>query len=184
MPYCPNCRAEFRPGFKVCNTCKGVALVDQLAPAADSEELQLTEADLPNTEPVGYTQGGSGNEVVVDGVKLDPARVFSLSTAATVREVLSDAGIASAIVKLDVELPDNVPRFEVRVKRETQAQAEATLFELWKETMEEEVLEGAGQVGIDQCPACGAKVPLEVEECPDCGLVVGTGDERAASAEE
>jgi hypothetical protein len=184
MAFCPNCRSEYRKEFTTCKACGGIALVDRLPDEADAESLQLSEAELAEGQPVGFTQGGSGREVSVDGRKIDPARIFVLATAAQVRDVLAEAGIASGIAPLDVDLADGVPRFEVRVRADAQARAEQVLFDRWRESMGDEGVEGAGDVALDQCPACGAKVPLDVEECPDCGLVVGTGEDRAAAAAE
>ena len=56
MPWCPNCKAEFRAGFTVCNTC-GVPLIDH-EPTGD-EPLP----DLPEPEErcgCATTQSGRG----------------------------------------------------------------------------------------------------------------------------
>lgn len=175
MAFCPNCRSEFRPGFTECKACGGVALVETLeAPAT----IELTPEDLPNTEPIGFTQGGSGKSLEVDGRTLDPARVFILANAVQLRDVLALQQIGSLVVPLDdVLFPDNVPRFEVRVLKEQHEKAERLLVDLWRQS---EGIEHR-EVDIETCPACGEKVPLNVEECPECGLVVGTGEERAGA---
>lgn len=183
MPFCPKCRSEFREGFKTCNTCHGTPLVAELPPERGAA-LDLDEAEVEDALPIGFARGGA-SLVEVDGRKVDPSRVFSLSVAAQVRALLAQAGIASAIVATDVEMADQVARYEVRVRAADQERAEKFLFDRWKATFaDDEELEAADEVSIDQCPACGSNVPLDVEECPDCGLVVGTGDERAAAAEE
>jgi len=183
MPFCPQCHAEFRPGFKECNTCGGVALVEKLDTGPRHELLELSENDLDDAEPVGFTQGGSGRLAEIDGVKIDPARVFALQVAVQIRAILSEADIASALVPIDADFGDNVPRFEVLVKKDAQPRAESVLVKLWREQFQEEGME-APETDIDTCPACGSKVPLDVEECPECGLVVGTGEERSAAAAE
>ncbi len=38
MPWCPNCRVEYREGFKVCNDCEA-ELVDELEPEKDESEI-------------------------------------------------------------------------------------------------------------------------------------------------
>ena len=42
MPFCPQCREEFRPGFSVCSDC-GKPLVDELPPPARAEEAEEGE---------------------------------------------------------------------------------------------------------------------------------------------
>jgi hypothetical protein len=184
MPFCPQCHAEYRPGFTNCKSCDGVALVDKLLDESDFKNLELKPEEVASAKSVGYTQGESGRTLEVDGVQIDPAKIFSLNVAAQIRMVLTEARIASAIVPLDLELPDHVPRFEVVVRPEQQEKAEAVLVELWRQQFADEGLEGVGAVEVDKCPACGSTVPLDQEECPDCGLVVGTGAERAAAAAE
>src|SRR5688572_15037076 len=167
MPYCPNCRSEYRAGFTSCKACGGLALVDELP-----EVLELRPEDLADSLPVGFTEGGSGRGVEVDGRVIDPSRVFLLDMATRMRDTLADHDVASLIVPVDdVFFPDNVSRFEVRVHKNVQAEAERLLVDLWRETVAAEGVEGGGPVDIDTCPACGTKVPLDVEECPDCGLV-------------
>jgi hypothetical protein len=175
MAFCPKCRSEYRPEFTSCKSCGDVALVETLeAP----ETIELSPEDLPNTEPIGFTQGGSGRPIEVDGRVLDPARIFILANAVKLRDVLADQQIGALIFPLDdVLFPDNVPRFEVRVLKEQHERAEKLLVEMWRAADGIEHQE----VDIETCPACGEKVPLSVEECPECGLVVGTGEERAGA---
>jgi hypothetical protein len=180
MPFCPSCRSEYRPEFTTCKNCGGIALVEKLP-----EVVGLSDDELESALPVGFTEGGSGRGVEVDGRMIDPSRVFLLDRATLVREALADFGVAAAVVPLeDVFFPDNAPRFEVRVRPEDQSRAEKFLVGMWRDQLAEEGIEaGEGEVDIETCPACGFKVPLDVEECPDCGLVVGTGAEREAAAQ-
>lgn len=177
MPFCPNCRAEFRAGFKSCKTCGGFALVDTLPGLA----AELGPEDFDRTLPVGLTVGGSGRTVDVDGHAVDPSRVFDLASAMNLKAALAERGFSSLVSPLDAILfPDGITRFEVRVRAEEQARAESVIVGLWQEQAEAQGLGGASVEDIETCPACGSRVPLEVEECPDCGLVVGSGAERSA----
>ena len=45
---CPNCHAEFRPGFTVCSDC-GIALVDDLGIVSD-QLSELVERSYPKAE--------------------------------------------------------------------------------------------------------------------------------------
>jgi len=44
MPWCPNCRLEYREGFKICNDCE-VDLVDELEPEKTEQAEELPNAD-------------------------------------------------------------------------------------------------------------------------------------------
>src|SRR5687767_6995559 len=119
MPFCPQCRSEYRPGFTTCNTCGGVALVEALPELRD-----MGPEDLPNSLPVGFTPGG-GAQVEVDGQLVDSSKIFVLSKATEIRDTLAESGVSALIVPFDeVQFPDNVTRFEVRVHKDTHAQAE------------------------------------------------------------
>lgn len=171
MPFCPNCKAEYRAGFKTCSTCDDEPLVDVLP-----EDLRPDE--IASAVPV-TPSGGSGSELVeIDGVTIDSLRVFVLQSASELKRALDKARIPAAIVPLSIELADQIPRFEVRVRKPDQARAEARLSTLWKEQAEEEGVEATAPKDVETCPACGAHVPLAAHECPDCGLVVGAGGEN------
>ena len=51
MPWCPQCRTEYRPGFTHCADC-GVPLVDELPPEAPSEELPPDDSLRRPRDPV------------------------------------------------------------------------------------------------------------------------------------
>ena len=50
MPFCPNCRTEFRPGFTTCSDC-GSSLVAVLG-AADSHEAPELRLLLRTSDPL------------------------------------------------------------------------------------------------------------------------------------
>jgi hypothetical protein len=152
MPFCPNCRAEYRSEISVCATCPGgVALIDQLP------DLVALDPDDPTLVPVGV-------------------RALPYPDAREVKEDLIDSGIACLVHEVEgVEFPDRVPRFEVRVRPVDKDRAEAALDRRWRSLAEKEGADVSSGLDFEGCPACGAKVPLDVEECPECGLVVGVG---------
>ncbi|HEX3029283.1 MAG TPA: hypothetical protein VHT34_08275 [Clostridia bacterium] len=60
MPWCPNCRVEYREGFKVCNDCE-VELVDELEPEPEKDESETDESVL-NDKLVLLTSVPTGME--------------------------------------------------------------------------------------------------------------------------
>ncbi len=176
MPYCPNCRSEFREGFTECKPCGGVALVDVLP-----ETLELPEEELEDTVPVGLMSSRDIGQVIeMAGRKIDTARVVTIKDAHEFLRILVAARIRCAMVPLgEVEFPDGQPRVEVRVRTADGDAAEEALRAAWQAHVEREGTDAeTAETALDACPACGANVPLDVEECPDCGLVVGvSGDD-------
>ena len=184
MAFCPQCRSEFRAGFEVCKSCGDVPLVDEL-----SEVQELGPHVLDQTAPVGLA---SDSDLVrpqeIEGIIVDLLRVFPLKLVKELQADLSAAGFASLVVPMPVTFPDMMPRFELRVMADQRVDAEARLRERWSETVAAEGFgEVANEASVDECPACGAQVPLDVDTCPECGLFVGMAaedeDEAAESAE-
>lgn len=169
--FCPSCRAEYRPGFTDCAHCK-VPLVEELP-----ETVELSTDDLDDTVPVGLTSSTEvSRPAEIDGRVVDLMRVFALDGATEVREALTSHGVPVLMAPVQgVEFPDARPRFEVRVRPEDRERAESLLREAWaSHAVETGLDEGSGTTtSVEECPACGAHVPLDAEECPDCGLVVG-----------
>src|SRR5688500_5112411 len=162
MPYCPKCRAEYRPGFTVCKSCDGLPLVETLPEAAT-----LREDEIATAIAVGYTEPDAGRLIEIDGAKVDPTCVFVFDKAIEVRETLDAEGLASALVPLDLDFPDNVARFEVRVRPSDRDRAHAVLLAAWREQLAQEGVGAGAADDVEKCPACGAHVPLDVDECPD-----------------
>lgn len=155
MPWCPECRSEYRPGYTECKSCGGVALVEALL---DDEDLKPEE--LESTVPVGTfipTEIGQ------------PA--FILARSAVLLQILLDAGIPAVRAPFeDGPSPDMQPRFQVRVRPKDVTRAEEVLKAALEAPAE------ANAAPSDACEACGAKVPPDATECPDCGLsFVGGG---------
>jgi hypothetical protein len=168
MPFCPNCRSEYRAGFSECKTCGGIALVEELPELDD-----LAPGEIEGTRPVGYAIGERIGQI--GDREIDVFRVYFLGQASEIDRKLRDAKIPSIIVPLDVVFPDDQARFEVRVREADHERAEAHLRSVFASLVaNEEADEGlVGGTDAESCPACGAHVPLDVEECPECGLNVG-----------
>jgi hypothetical protein len=95
MPFCPNCRYEYRPGIEKCSDC-GAQLVET-----------LPEEGTPSYKPPPPT----GNDVPV-------ARAESLAIAEMWAELLGDEGISCRIVPAGVGdttlVPGGQTAWEVR----------------------------------------------------------------------
>lgn len=156
--YCPSCRSEYRAGITTCQPC-GVALVEALPEVDMIEEGDETAAV--------DTSGGT-----------DAARAFTYDVASELVRDLEQVGIPSVLRALDKALlRDPRPHYQVHVRLADQARAAATLHARWLESARREAGAPLASTAIEQCPACGASVPLDAEECPDCGLTVGRATE-------
>ncbi|MCB9652629.1 MAG: hypothetical protein H6729_00665 [Deltaproteobacteria bacterium] len=171
MPFCPSCRSEYRPGFKVCPPCGDVALVEALP-----EISAISEDEVEATVAVGIST--LSHVVEAGGRSVDLGRVFALKQAHAMSLALEDKLVASVLIPIeDLVLPDGAPRFEVRVRAVDLERAQDALQALWRDAVNAEGIEHADpEADVEACPACGARVPLDVEECPDCGLVIGSSD--------
>jgi hypothetical protein len=164
------CRSEYRKGFTTCATCEGeVELVEELPKI---EELRIE--DISMTKPVGFASTSEISRTVeIDGRTIDLMRVYFLPQASEIEMTLREKHIVAVIVPVQVQFPDDHPRFEVRVRNEDHARAEELLREVFASMVANEEGDVVGGVDAESCPACGAHVPLDVEECPECGLNVG-----------
>lgn len=154
MPWCPECRSEYRAGYTECKSCGGVALVEALA-----DEDDLRPEELESSVPVGtFIPTEIGH----------PA--FLLARSSELVAILLGAGIPAVRSPFEgVPSPDLQPRFQVRVRPKDVERAEAAL----KAALEAPTDAGAPS---ELCDACGATVPLSATECPECGLsFVGGG---------
>ena len=175
MPFCPQCRSEFRPGFAVCKACGDVPLVEELP-----EITELSPDSVDSAVPVGIASDPDIARLAeVDGHTVDLLRVFPLKRTQELQADLSEVGFASLIVPVPFTFPDMLPRFELRVLPEHRIPAEDALRERWAETLAAEGLDDAHEAtSVDECPACGATIPLDVDTCPECGLFVGAAAEE------
>lgn len=172
--FCPSCRSEYRAGITTCVTC-GVPLIEALA-----EVLPIGASEA--TLPVGISgERTLSRNVEIEGRSVDLARTFPYEQAAEMAAVLEDEGIPSRRLEVTgIEFPDHRPRFEVHVRTADHVKAETLLHGRWRELAENEGGMSETPDDPEQCPACGARIPLDVAECPDCGLNVGAAGEEAA----
>jgi hypothetical protein len=156
MPFCPECRSEYRLGYTRCEACE-VDLVDSLPEASPMTEAEMRAA-LEGKELVAISQG------VLDAV---------LET----RDHLARQRILSLVEEADKEpLQPGLPRrVRLMVAREQLEEAARCLGESFRELVAQEGLEVGGELTYDKCPACGSPVPPDAEECAECGLFVGAG---------
>lgn len=158
--YCPSCRSEYRAGIAACKPC-GVPLVEVL-PAVE----MISETD--ETAAVDSSGG------------VDAVRAFTYDVASELVRDLEQENIPSVLRALDKALlRDPRPHYQVHVRLADRERAATKLHARWLEIARREAGGQVGATAIEQCPACGAAVPLDAEECPDCGLTVGraTDDE-------
>ncbi len=119
MPFCPNCRTEYRDGFTYCSECDAT-LVEAL-PAQDpvkleSEQLRLAElASFPNASEAEMIQElleGNGISTVIRG-DVDPIGATSGAEPATLlvdrNELARAREIYDAFFAGDVAQIDNSP---------------------------------------------------------------------------
>lgn len=118
MPFCPQCRSEFRPGFDRCSDC-GVALVDTLPPERHPEphyELLMATAD-PDLLPLVLSALRAADiPYVADGgeaaslLPLGPGAGTSHGGVAVEILVPTDRlAEAEALIEAGVEVTDELP---------------------------------------------------------------------------
>jgi hypothetical protein len=177
VPFCPNCRSEFRAGFEVCVSCDNTPLVAELLTMVEIEPGEDTAA-------VSISRDDHANpRIEMDGETYDVAYIHPIHRAIDFKRVLSEQKIAAVILEIPkLVLPGDQPAFEVHVRASKLEEAQELLLSEWSSLVEEN--KKSEELATDACPACGAHVPMDVEECPDCGLVVGVGEEEDDESEE
>ncbi|MEO1334696.1 MAG: hypothetical protein AAFV29_03595 [Myxococcota bacterium] len=158
-------------------SCGGVPLVDELP-----QVEQLTAEAADRAVPVGLARGAEDQQLVeIQDQVVDLLRVFPLMRAKDLQAELSRASLASLIVPVPITFPDMTARFELRVLPADHEAAEAHLRHVWSAGGEGQV--DASDTALDQCPACGADVPLNVDVCPECELFLGAAEPAEQNAE-
>ena len=130
----------------------------------------------PEDETVAVGLSDDDRTVESEGRTIHLANAFPFGNATEMRARLEDAGIAAIVLPIEgATFPGGQGAYEVHVRPEDQAEAEAFLRAQWAALSD---FAGPTVAGMDAetCPACGAHVPLDQDECPDCGLVVGAGE--------
>lgn len=159
MPYCPECRSEYRDEYTECASCKValIAALPELPPDA-AEEL----ADLAERGEAAHVARAPYDE------------------ACRMEEVLASRGVA-ALVVADPETkrhgayqsyflcvrPADIPLAHKCLKAEFEA-----LIAREGLTVTEAVTVDLDSGSPITCPACGTTFP-PANECPECGLFVG-----------
>ncbi len=103
MPFCPNCRSEYRAEFSRCSECDVDlvdALPDQDSRAAGKDEVELVElASFPNASEAEMIQElleGNGIGTVIRG-DADPIGATSMAEPATLLVEQTDLPLAREI---------------------------------------------------------------------------------------
>jgi len=164
MPYCPECRSEYREGFETCSQCAVplVASLPEMAPDSSDELAELAE---------------SGEAAVVARAPYDEA--------CRMQESLQERSVA-ALVVADPESRRHGAflQYFVAVRPGDLDLARRCLHAEFQALIEREGLAGPASDVVDHdaggpitCPACGATFP-PANECPECGLFVGAPAEE------
>lgn len=172
MPYCPECRCEYRPEIKVCSSCQ-TDLV---------ENLEMARPIMDDDHIIAYLQEHEIMPVAESTVdRLKPLRDVFLANGLPclmIREECSSScssgckggpKLQLVVAAKDSELAHTLmtKEFLKLVTTETDDSGEAERLGRVVDVM------GAGNL----CPACDAPLPQGAAECPDCGLYVGVPEE-------
>lgn len=163
MPFCPECRSEYRLGILKCAHCD-VFLVAELPEAPPETTLEGARQYIESHTPL-----------TIMVAALEPCR--------EVRDQLLADGVPCLIAETAEGEATDVPaifqRFNVVVAEEDLGRVKELLSGRFDEMVQAEGGSvGSIEVSLEQgaevtCPACGATFTLEGEECPDCGLFIG-----------
>ncbi len=170
MPYCPECRSEYRSGFNQCKDCN-VALVATLSPAhelpshdhaADAVDQSRPTSTLFPTAPVPTAlTDNAGDEESPEGFLIEGERawIYSARTGAEawfLKTLLKQSGLAAELEFLG---PGHPTPFRLMVDKEKGHAAMQALDTL---------------LGNHPCGACGELGPAPGSESPFC-LACGAG---------
>lgn len=171
MPFCPECRCEYRPEFTYCSGCQ-VHLVDSLDKARPRMDDESIIAYLREREVVPVA------ESTVD--RLKPLSEAFLSQGLPCLMIRENCGSCSSgcgggnklqliVAAEDLPAAQRLMKQEFLklVTTETDDSGDAERLGRVVDVM------GAGNL----CPACDAPLPQGAAECPDCGLYVGVPEE-------
>jgi len=167
VPFCPNCRGEFREGFTRCAECdvELVASLEQAKPKMDENSMSLYLQDK--------------ELVAVATAELDRLKPLKnlLCYHSIANMIISSAGGCSGggccgpklelVIDIrDLEQATKIieAEFKQAVDRESES---AERCDRMLNLQEENLV----------CPACDANIPAGNNECPACGLYVGVPEE-------
>jgi hypothetical protein len=176
MPFCPQCRAEYRKEFSHCPTCDLELVQEQELPPKLTDEQVV--AAMAEEELASIAEG------TLQGLK-------------PVQDQLIESGIPAALRKSDEMMTEAglFLRLELVVRKSDAEQASSRVRQALQGEVSEEMLDGIAELqqvaaqgepeegaeegaeeaeGAPACPACGSTEPLVDGECPECGLFLGT----------
>jgi hypothetical protein len=164
MPFCPECRAEYRKGFDRCPSCD-VDLVEE----ADLSEMMTDEeviASMAEEDLVPIRRGS------IEGCREIQAKLLEQRIPAAIHEAqdeVSEAGhfrILQVVVRKD-DAEQAVEVLEGDWVRDALQEGLLDDMESVRGKVAEDVDDGDAEPA---CPACGCTKPLKKGRCPDCGL--------------
>lgn len=163
MPFCPDCRAEYRLGIERCAHCD-VALIPELPDSPPETSLEGARTYIAQR-----------NAVIIAMSSLEPSREM--------RNQLLDAGIPCMIVAAEhdeeAELANMHERFHVIVAEDDLDRVSEQLAGRFQSMVEREgIVDGLTVAEVQEdgavlCPACGHTGQLVDGECAECGLFLG-----------
>ena len=163
MPYCPQCRAEYREGVGSCVHCH-VTLVDR----------------LPDRDPFASPQDMAE---MLRGESLAPAFVGGPTGLAEMRNLLAQQRVPSVVAPPQEGCGTTCkPRLMILVRPDDVDRAHGIYESSFDPDHRSELVQpidprgedDQAQDAPDECPACGTRRPSpDSQECPECGLFLG-----------
>lgn len=162
MPYCPECRSEYRRGFERCPTCDVVLVA----------ELSQVKADTTH----------EGIQQYLAQHKTIPIMTSTLEPCREVRDHLVACGVPCLIAEHEepnaTDVPSMFQRYEVVAAEDDVLRVRELMTGKWLSLLDDGVQVRDEAVELTAgaeatCPACGTKFVVEGDECPECGLYLG-----------
>ena len=182
MPWCPQCRAEYRDGFFRCTDC-GVPLIHHLPPQEKPEKVKDISADPEGDYPESWARSTLKTPIPVENlVKIDE---MGDEERSWLHDALDDHGIPYK-VEIIPESYGNVFRLKVRFKQSIYVEEQdrdvalRLVSEFNKEferddniipvEQDEDNLIDSMDDTMPQitCPACGEQIDFDHAKCPLC----------------
>lgn len=174
MPFCPECRAEYRKGFHRCARCDVDLVSEDALPEMLTDEEVI--ASMASEDLLPIIRGS------IEGCRETQRKLLEARIPAAINEAQDEVAEAGHFRIL-----------QVVVRKEDAERALQVLNFEWVEDAQREGLLGdveiAGPDGLDAgdgaqgeeedddaepaCPACGCTKPLKKGKCRDCGLHLG-----------
>jgi len=174
MPFCPECRSEYRADMTTCPVCNE-PLIESLPPDVRSMDANELRAYLKDKELVGIRRG------MFDGIKEVHLFLLHHRVANIITEYSARGRDRTGYAQL----------YDISVAAEDIGRALQLLEEKWVDG-HAETADAQGDVhgyiaekdGMVQCPACETMVPADATECPECGLFLNPEAGRDDAGED